>query len=377
MGDMVLVEKAGEIIPSVVQVVREKRPADAAPWVLPEAVGGVCPGCGEPISREEGRVAWRCTNFTCSAQAVMRTTYFCKREALDVENLGGVVAEALVGSGLIRSPLDLFLLSMEQLATLNLGTPDEPRRFGEKNAAKALDALEKARHLPLERWLTAFGIPSIGAVKAQEVAAYHQDLEQLADSPYLRALLELEEAISRFNDTPKSERGSEGERILAMAEPWQARGYLKLTAAAATAKKADKELNLRNNLRLVNPLGSVSTRKLHAYLHSAAGLRMLEFLREQGINPASERYVENHAAATGGPLSGLTFVLTGTLSRPRSEVEKSIRDCGGSATGAISKSTSYLVAGQGGGSKRDKAAKLGVPIIDEAALLRLMEGGQP
>ena len=375
IGDMVLVEKAGEIIPSVVQVVREKRPADADRWVLQEAVGGVCPGCGAPISQEEGQVAWRCTNFTCSAQAAMRTTYFCKREALDVENLGGVVAEALVSSGLIHSPLELFLLSHEQLASLNLGTPDEPRRFGEKNAAKALEALDRARQLPLERWLTAFGIPSIGTVKAREVAAYHKDLAALADSPYLRALLELEDAIARFNDTPKNERGDASARIMAQADAWQKRGYLKLTAASS-AKKAEQELNPRNNLRLVNPLGSVSTRKLYDYLHSAAGLQMLAFLNAQGINPVSACYEENHSATLGGPLAGLTFVLTGTLSRPRAEVEKSIRAAGGAATSAISKSTSYLVAGEGGGSKRDKAAGLGIPIIDEAALLRLIEGGQ-
>ena len=378
IGDTVLVEKAGEIIPSVVQVVRDKRPADSTRWELKEAVGGVCPGCGAPISQEEGQVAWRCTNFTCTAQAAMRTTYFCKREALDVENLGGVVAEALVSSGLIHSPLELFLLSGEELAALNLGTPEEPRRFGEKNAAKALEALARARHLPLERWLTAFGIPSIGTVKAQEVALYHKDMEELAHSAYLRALLELEDEVARFNALPRNERSAEGERLLALAAPWQERGYLRLVAASGSTKKQEQALNTKNNMKLLNPLGSVSTRKLYDYLGSAAGQHALDFLRAQGINPVSTGYRESHLSeGGGGPLSGLTFVLTGSLSRPRSEVEKSIRAAGGAATGAISKSTSYLVAGEGGGSKRDKAAKLGVPIIDEAALLRLIEGGQP
>lgn len=371
-GDMVLVEKAGEIIPSVVQVVKDKRPADSKPYVLREAVGGVCPGCGAPISQEEGQVAWRCTNFTCSAQAAMRTTYFCKREALDVESLGGTVAEALVSHGLIHSPLDLFLLTQEQLAALNLGTAEEPRRFGDKNAAKALEALDKARTLPLERWLTAFGIPSIGTVKAQEIALYHKDMEDVAHSAYLEALLELEADVAAFNSLPKNERESQGEQLLAKADPWQKRGYLKLTAASASSKA----LNTKNNMRLVNPLGSVSSRKLRDYLASAAGQHTLDFLRSQGINPASAGYRENMNDAPSGPLAGLTFVLTGSLSRPRGEIEKSIRAAGGTAAGAISKNTSYLVAGEGGGSKRDKAAKLGVPIIDEAELLHLMERGQ-
>ena len=376
IGDTVLVEKAGEIIPSIVHVVKDKRKPDAQPYTLYDAVHGVCPGCGAPISQEEGQVAWRCTNFTCPSQAAMRTTYFCKREALDVESLGGVVAEALVNRGMIKSPLDLFLLRQEELAALNLGSDDEPRRLGEKNAAKALDTLEKAKKLPLERWLTAFGIPSIGTVKAQDVATFHRDLEDLAHSSYLDALLELEDEVSAFNALPKSERDAQGSELLEKAAPWQKRGYLKITAASDSAKKT--EINTKNNMRLVNPLGSVSTRKLRDYLASAAGRHTLEFLRGQGINPVSSCYREDMAESESqGALSGLTFVLTGTLSRPRSEVEKLIRAAGGSPTGAISKSTSYLVAGEGGGSKREKAAKLGIPVIDEAALLRMMEGGEP
>lgn len=378
IGDTLLVEKAGEIIPSVVKVVQEKRPVEAQPYSLYEAVGGVCPGCGAPISQEEGQVAWRCTNFTCTAQAAMRTTYFCKREALDVENLGGVVAEALVNRGLISSPLDLFLLSAEQLSSLNLGTDDEPRRLGEKNAAKALEALAKARTLPLERWLTAFGIPSIGVVKAREVAQYHADLEQVADSAYLSALLELEEGVNNYNALNPKARTNKGAdaaeleekrsalaaKLETTAAPWQERGYLSLSADGP------------NKLKLNNPLGAVSSRKLHDYLASPAGQKILQFLREQEINPISSCYREQLNTTPEGPLAGLTFVLTGSLSRPRGEVEKDIRAAGGNATGSVTKNTNYLVAGEGGGSKRDKAAKLGVPVIDEETLISMMKGEQ-
>lgn len=376
IGDTVLVEKAGEIIPSIVQVIKGKRPLDTVPYVLYDAVQGVCPGCGAPISREEGQVAWRCTNFTCSAQAAMRTTYFCKREALDVENLGGVVAEALVSSGLIASPLDLFRLTHEELASLNLGTAEEPRRFGEKNAAKAMEALEKARQLPLERWLTAFGIPSIGAVKAREIAVYHTDLEQVAASPFLEALLELEERVAAYNalnpkakqnkgadaDALEAQRSELYAQLQALAAPYAQRGYLTLAPDGP------------NKLKLTSPIGSVSTRKLYSYFSAAAGQHALAFLRTLGINPRSSCYKENLNDAPQGPLSGLTFVLTGSLSRPRPEIERSIEAAGGKATGSVTKNTSYLVAGDGGGSKRDKAAKLGIPVLDEAALLRMMKG---
>ncbi|MDO5463622.1 MAG: NAD-dependent DNA ligase LigA [Akkermansia sp.] len=377
IGDTVLVEKSGEIIPSIVLVNKDKRPANTAPYSLFEAVGGVCPSCGEPISQEDGQVAWRCTNFTCTAQAAMRTTYFCKREALDVENLGGTVAEALVKNGYISTPLDLFKLSVEQLGALNLGTEDEVRRFGEKNAAKALDALNRARTLPLDRWLTAFGISSIGVTTSREVATYHRDLQQLAHSEYLSTLIRLEEDVNLYNTLNPKSRGNKGadkealelqrrELKAAMeqqAEPYEKRGFLSLLPDG------------NNKLKLSNPLGSVSTRKLQAWFDSGAGQQVMSTLNELGINPTSASYSET-VSTNAGPLAGLTFVLTGALSRPRPEFERMITEAGGKATGSVTKKTSYLVAGEGGGSKRDKAVKLNVPIIDEETLLTLLKGEQ-
>ena len=374
IGDTVLMEKSGEIIPAVVHVVTAKRPADAVPYSLYDAVGGVCPSCGAPIMQEEGQVAWRCTNFTCPAQAAMRTTYFCKREALDIENLGGTVAEALVNRGMISSPLDLFRLTVEELGALNLGTDDEPRRFGEKNAAKAITALEAARQLPLERWLTAFGIPTIGTVTARTVAKYHRDLQELANSPYLQLLEELEyevEAYNALNPKSRSNKGANKEELLnrqtelhrTLAErcaPYTERGYLALEEDGA------------HKLQFTNPIGAVSTRKLRSYFASAAGDLVQKKLAELGINPISASYAENLNTVAQGPLAGKTFVLTGALSRPRPEFEKMIAAAGGKATGSVTKKTDYLVAGEGGGSKRDKAAKLNIPIIGEQELLDML-----
>ena len=374
IGDTVLMEKSGEIIPAVVHVITARRPADAVPYSLYDAVGGVCPSCGAPIAQEEGQVAWRCTNFTCPAQAAMRTTYFCRREALDIENLGGTVAEALVNRGMISTPLDLFTLTVEQLGALNLGTDDEPRRFGEKNAAKALAALQNARTLPLERWLTAFGISTIGTVTARTTARYHRNLAELAAGNFLRLLVQLEEGVEQYNAlNPKARanKGADKDELLARqaalkaelesaADPYTKRGYVALEADGA------------NKLKFTNPLGSVSTRKLLAYFQSAAGKAVLSTLTDLGINPVSAGFVENMNNQTEGPLSGKTFVLTGALSRPRPEFEKMIAAAGGKATGSVTKNTTYLVAGEGGGSKRDKAAKLGIPIIGEEELLALL-----
>ena len=374
IGDTVLMEKSGEIIPAVVHVVQSKRPADAVPYSLYDAVGGVCPSCGAPIAQEEGQVAWRCTNFTCPAQAAMRTTYFCRREALDIENLGGTVAEALVNRGYITTPLDLFTLTVEQLGALNLGSDDEPRRFGEKNAAKALAALENARTLPLERWLTAFGIPTIGTVTARTCAKYHRNLAEMAGGDFLRLLVQLEEGTEQYNAlNPKARanKGADKDELLsrqadlkaqldAAAAPYTARGYVALEAEGA------------NKLKFTNPLGSVSTRKLLAYFNSAAGQAVLATLESLGINPAASGFIENMNNQVEGPLSGKTFVLTGALSRPRPEFEKMIAAAGGKATGSVTKNTTYLVAGEGGGSKRDKAAKLGIPIIGEEQLREML-----
>ena len=378
IGDTVLMEKSGEIIPAVVHVVMSKRPAEAVPYSLYDAVGGVCPSCGAPIAQEEGQVAWRCTNFTCPAQAAMRTTYFCRREALDIENLGGTVAEALVNRGMISTPLDLFSLTVEQIGALNLGTDEEPRRFGEKNAAKALSALDAARHLPLERWLTAFGIPTIGTVTARTTAKYHRNLTELATGQFLNLLVQLEEGVEQFNAlNPKARanKGADKEQLQAQQEELKAQ----LTATAAdfiTRGYVQLEADGANKLKFTNPLGSVSTRKLLAYFNSAAGQAVLQTLGELNINPASAGFTENLNNQAEGPLSGKTFVLTGALSRPRPEFEKMIAAAGGKATGSVTKNTTYLVAGEGGGSKRDKAAKLGIPVIGEEELITLLEGGQ-
>lgn len=375
IGDTALVEKAGEIIPAVIRVNCDLRPENSVPYSLFNAVGGVCPSCHAPISRIDGQVAWRCTNMACPAQAATRTIYFCKREALDIESLGGIVAETLVARGLVRTPLDLFLLDEETLGSLNLGTEEEPRRFGEKNARKAIDALARARKLPLDRWLTAFGIPNVGAVTARQIAALHRDLTELSHSACLHDLLQLHELVAEYqtlkprghagkglDDAGKAareERRREVASLLsAVAAPWIDRGYLTLTFEKTDAK-------------LRAPVGQAAAASLTGYFDSEAGRSVIARMSDLGINPVSPGCCESLKEA-GGPLAGKTFVLTGSLSRLRPEIERQIAACGGKASGSVTGKTDYLVAGEGGGSKRDKAGKLGIPIIGEDELYRLM-----
>ncbi len=370
-GDRVLVEKAGEIIPAVIRVTHpELRPADSAPYSIHDAVGGVCPSCGEAISRIEGQVAWRCVNPACPARAASRTIHFCRREALDIESLGGGVAEALVSRGWISSPLDLFRLDAERLASLNLGTGGEPRHFGEKNAAKAMQALGRARTLPLERWLTALGIPNVGVVTARDLASFHRNLAETAHSDFLRAVALLAGSIDLCRKAnARARRGAKAAlkrsldalkaEMLSLAAPWKERGYLsfEMPGSAGTLRCA---------------VGPAAAKSVVLYFESETGRRCLAALEELGINPSSPLYRERADAPGASPLAGKTFVLTGSFSKPRDELKREIAAAGGKAASALSRRTSFLVAGEGGGSKRDKAAALGVPMIGEEELRRMM-----
>jgi len=330
IGDTVLIEKAGEIIPAVVKVIRHH--GHSQPFSLFDHVKGCCPSCGGPISQEEGFVAWRCTNFQCPAQAVTRISHFSSRKALDIEGVGETVAEALVRHDHCKTPLDLFELDENTLANLNLGTDEAPRRFGEKNAAKVISALEDAKNKPLHRWIYAMGIRHVGESAAKELSRLHADLNELADSPILRELL----ADTRIDAKKKNE---------------------KLTEYAITGD-----------------VGPAVAQSMVEFFESDAGRFALKRLGKLGINPKSGNFLPIAAKADTSkmPLAGLTFVITGTLSMDRDDMKAFIEEKGGKVSGSVSAKTSYLVAGEGGGSKRDKAESLGVNIISEDELQELI-----
>src|SRR6059058_5617648 len=189
IGDTVVVEKAGEVIPAVIEVMKSKRLRSAKPFHFLKHIHGKCPVCGGEVRRDPQFVAWRCENLQCPAQATRRLEFFAARGALDIESVGGIVADNVVERGLVREPLDLFELKVEQLAKLNLGSEEAPRIFGEKNATKAIEAIERAKTFPLSRWLYALAIPDVGKTTATDLARFHQTIEEVASSKLLRNVL--------------------------------------------------------------------------------------------------------------------------------------------------------------------------------------------
>src|SRR5690242_1469385 len=189
IGDTVVIEKAGEVIPAVVEVVKSKRPRNAKPFDFLKHIGGKCPVCGGEVRRDPEFVAWRCENLHCPAQTTRRVEFFAARGALDIESVGGIVADKLVERGLVREPLDLFELKVEQLAELNLGNEEAPRVFGEKNANKAIHSLERARTFSLSRWLYALAIPDVGKTTASDLVRSHVTIDDVANSKLLRDVI--------------------------------------------------------------------------------------------------------------------------------------------------------------------------------------------
>lgn len=348
IGDTVIVEKAGEIIPSVVSVVVSKRPENTPPFHLPTALNHKCPSCDGPIEKPDGFVAWRCVNFECPAQAVTSITHFAGRKALDLDGLGESVAIKLVETKLAASPLDLFSLSLDKLANLLLDpakssdglTKSKERRFGEKRANTLIKSLVKAREeMPLSRWLFAMGISQIGESAARELSRLHEKLSDLPESEIVADLSDLPD----FSELSKSKRKKENHPRL-------------------------KQYQIDDNL------GPVAAQHLLTFFRSKAGKTVLAKLRELGIDPKSDNFAPNPATTTKElRFTGKTFVITGTLSAPRQEFKELIEGNGGKVSGSISSKTNFLLSGEGGGSKRTKAEALGIPVIDEIEINKMLK----
>ena len=450
IGDTVVIRKAGMVIPEIFEVVKTKRPPGAKEFDLFKHVGGKCPACGGPIAKEkvgqasrlsqtsknepgladgdrrdacptEEEVAWRCQNIAgCPAQLMRRVEYFAARKALDLESLGGIVAEKLVERGLVREPLDLFDLKLEVLGKLNLGTDDEPRVFGEKNATKILDALQRAKTAPLSRWLLALGVPSVGETTAYQLAQLHKDFEEISHSEILKQCLLLYEKVeeaktlspdSTLNMGPMRRGRIDKEKILKSETDGAKRNQLKteiellslkekeewrrrieqqskvneqieelvrhLQKARVVLKVERKEKTKRGSKELAPPILEVTAdielegaRNLLRFFESPVGKKILKRLDTLGIHPSgSVTKMQAEALA----FTGNTFVLTGTLpSLSRDEASAMIRGAGGNVTASVSKNTDFLLAGEEAGSKLDKAKELGVKILSEKEFLQML-----
>jgi DNA ligase (NAD+) len=369
VGDTVSIEKAGEIIPAVIAVNIARRPVECVPYVFP----GKCPVCGTTVVQIEGEVAIRCPNTDCPAQLTGRLDYVAGRSVLDIEGLGGVVAERLVETGAVIDLFDLFRLQAGDLAKLILskekkflesGKERKPTELGQRNAERIVAGISMAREQPLERWILAMQIPDVGGATAQDLAALHGTLDRLAVSeilPRLARIPRLEQETRLTNPKARSNKGQTDEERATRA-----------VRHAALEKKLEAEKVWRASMPELTRIDFVTAENVMAFFVSERGQHALRRMAELNLVPVAARLA---SAPSIGVFTGKTFVLTGTLrTMKREEAKQKILAAGGKVSGSVSKKTSYVLAGAEAGSKLDKARDLGVPVIDEVGFLRLLNG---
>jgi DNA ligase (NAD+) len=330
LGDTIIVRKAGDVIPEVVGPVVGLRGEDARPFEWPTE----CPSCGGPVWREEGGVALRCTNVGCPAQRLERLIHWTSRGAADIEGLGAEIVGRLVDSGLLHDVSDFYTLTREQLASLDMGRVKQDGDavvLGTTMADKILGNIEASKNRPLARLLFGLGIRHVGSTVAETLAGAFGSLEAL------------ERAASEPSDAG-------------------AAGISKAAAAAA------------DPIASVEGVGPVIAASIRAFLGNPDNVAVLRRLEESGV-----RMVDTPSGPVRDQtLAGLTFVLTGALQRfTREEAGAQLKALGAKVASSVSKKTSYVVAGEAAGSKLDKANDLGVKVLSEADLVRVIETGSP
>jgi DNA ligase (NAD+) len=305
IGDRVIVQRAGDVIPQVVGPVVQERTGEERPWHMPEA----CPECGTPVQRVEGEVVIRCPNLRCPARSAERVRHFVSRGAMDIEGLGHRTVDQLFAAGLLDSPADIYSLTLDHILSLE--------GFAQVSAEKLLGSIEASKDRPFGRVLYALGIRHVGALVAVLLASSVRDVDDLAGADALR-------------------------------------------------------------LAAIEGVGPVIAESVATWFADPANLELVRRLREAGVTMApTEEERAAGAAAAQGPLAGRTYVITGTLARPRDDVAADLVALGAKVAGSVSKKTTALIAGGEAGSKLEKARSLGVPVLDEAALGELLAGAAP
>jgi DNA ligase (NAD+) len=296
IGDTVVVEKGGDVIPKVSEVIAAKRPKGTRPFAMP----GTCPECGSPIYRGEEEANYYCENGDCPAQVRGRIEHFAARGAMDIEGLGEAAVDQLVAKGIVKNIADIYTLAKHRAALVAL------ERWGEKSAANLLDAIEKSKKQPFHRVLFAIGIRHVGAGVARTLADAFPSIETLQEVS--------EEALC---ETPA-----------------------------------------------IGPKIAASIVHFFGDAHNRATLNAL---KRAGIQ------LTGAATSAGGKLVGKSFVITGTLpTLSRDDARKRIEEAGGKVASGVSKTVHYVVVGEDAGSKLTRARELGLPLLSEAELLRMI-----
>ena len=316
VGDTIIVRKAGDVIPEILGPVLSLRPADAQPWEMPR----VCPSCQSPVVREEGEVDYRCISIDCPAQAAERLIHWASRGAMDIDGMGEEIIGRLIESGRVTDVADYYTLDAVELSMLDMGRVNKdgaPIRLGETVAKKLVAAIDESRTRPLARPLFGLGIRHVGKTMAEALAAAFPSIDAL----------------------------------MAASE---------------------------EELAAVEGVGPKIARCVYLFFRTPDNVAVIERLRKHGVSLEDDVQA---AAEDALPqtLAGLTFVLTGSLTQSgmtRDEAGAALKARGAKVSGSVSKKTSYVVAGEAAGSKYDKAIALGVPVLDEDALLHILETGE-
>ena len=316
VGDTIIVRKAGDVIPEILGPVLSLRPNDAQPWEMPR----VCPSCQSPVVREEGEVDYRCISIDCPAQAAERLIHWASRGAMDIDGMGEEIIGRLIESGRVTDVADYYTLDVVELSMLDMGRVNKdgaPIRLGETVAKKLMAAIDESRTRPLARPLFGLGIRHVGKTMAEALAAAFPSIDAL----------------------------------MAASE---------------------------EELAAVEGVGPKIARCVYLFFRTPDNVAVIERLRKHGVSLEDDVQAAEEDALPQ-TLAGLTFVLTGSLTQSgmtRDEAGAALKARGAKVSGSVSKKTSYVVAGEAAGSKYDKAIALGVPVLDEDALLHILETGE-
>ncbi len=329
IGDTVVLQKAGDVIPEVVRPILDKRPAGAREYQVPVA----CPVCATAVIQDEGAVRHYCPNPACPARLAQAYAHFVGRGGMDIEGAGWAVLSQLLERGMVHRRADFFALTVEDLESLE--------RFARKSAENLHVAIGRARTgRPLAKVLNSLGIAQVGESTAVDLARW------------------LARRV-RPDAFPPPDPD-------AVPDPW---------FAAVEAELRRLATDEPDTIQEVSGIGPTVAAAIRDWFEDPATRDVLAELVEAGVVP--ERPVVRDTGETdeAGPLVGMTVVVTGSLEGfSRQEAEDAVRAAGGKPAGSVSKKTDYLVAGPGGGSKLQKAAELGVTVLDEAGFLRLLAG---
>ena len=296
IGDTVVIQKAGDVIPEVVKVIKEKRTGNEKEFEMPKK----CPVCGADAVREEGEAAVRCIGIECPAKQFRNILHFVSREAMNIKGLGDSIIEELLNRGLIRNIADIYKLTLEDLASL--------KKNGKKFAQNLIDSINESKKNEFYRVINGLGIRHIGVKAAKQLAKKYKNIDELQNASY-ESLLEIDD------------------------------------------------------------MGEIMAQSVYEFFSQAQTKDLIEKLKKYDINLKAEDITQ-----VDNRFEGMVFVLTGSLENySRKEAEKIIESYGGKTSSSVSKKTTYVLAGEDGGSKLTKAQTLGITIISEEEFLNMIK----